>query len=560
MEFNLLPLEVRLGIFSYLPVPEVMKIRLVCKQWKHLINSEFKFQQLLCRQQNVYSRHLKSPSDFRFASAGPFLTYASNDRKFRRIKYLLADLRLSPTEVNDAFEFLNSFKSLRKAMFSCDVQKNANERNERGPMNQLVVNLDHLEMLDFQLNIDPPVSVLLSLPSLHYLGLTTFRAVTVGHPDKLRTLLAERFIQEGPDYSTFTSLTKIYASLHDVRLISASFIVRVPSLREIHLKDDYDFECFRSFGGDKEEPSLPSDQEKARIFYFGVEISLDELNSEAEHLHEFRQWAPGVLTTELIVRNRHTSVDSNQLVTSIYYNSVADQLNDEQMFGVMFQKFPNIRDIKIRGNVADENRLLKFLGHFEVRRLLFMRTSLSRSFFDKLAKICPLIQLLSVHKQSSMDILSGDLDFIFKFENVGWLYLYGFQLSLNFVTRLLKGLKSIVVIRFNEYREDRERYNFELSAGGGLRLSVDGSHFKPLDRDRNWKSSQERDWTKSLLKFVNDLNNRLKVDGYVCPKKLLTILRQIDIEEQNCLFMMRQYVYEQRHSIGMPKELMRLLN
>ena len=550
MEFNLLPLEVCLQIFSYLPNRQVMRIRLVCKQWNDLINSEFKFKQLQCHRFGAglyYDRAREY--DFCFASAIPFLQYVCNDRKFRRIEYLIADLEPSVVEMKDAFEFLNSLTFLQKARFNCSYYG-----SDEVQMNRVVVNLDRLEKFDFYFYTYPQVSVLLNLPSLHYLALSSFKGLTIGHPEKLRTLVMGCFTWEGVDYySKFTGLTKIYGDRGEVTRISTSFIKRLPSLREIHLKHYERFDEFRPVCLDVEEPCLPapSGQKKVRIFYCGIEVSLEQIRSEGDQWDSFF-WEYDEGNAQFITRNLQSSVDNNPEIIGIHYNTIADELNDIEMFGVIPQKFPKIRDLAIYGNVADQNRLLKFVDQFKAKRLFFEGgTGLPRSFFfDKFAKNRPFIRELSIFKESSMDILSGDLDFVFKFENLETICLYYFQLPLNFVGRLLKELKSISYIRFcvfQRHLEPHERiepYEFQVWQAEGLELTAGYSYFKASG---NWKTNS--------LEHVNELNRRLKVDGYVCLQKLLAMLRDLEWEEQESLLMMRNYVYEQRYWIDLPKEL-----
>ena len=65
---------------------------------------------------------------------------------------------------------------------------------------------------------------------------------------------------------------------------------------------------------------------------------------------------------------------------------------------------------------------------------------------------------------------------------------------------------------------------------------------------------------KGVAVFISELITELQADGFVCPKKLQVLLRHIDIELRNTVFMMRKYVYEQRHSIWLSKEQLSLLN
>ena len=167
MEFNSLPLEVQLEIFSHLPFCDVMSIRRVCKMWNCLINSEFKFKQLRCYQLSTSAASNDQHENFVSTFPRPFLDYTSTDPKFSRINYLFADLVPKEiSELQDAFDFLNSFKFLEEISFRCyPFRLNAVE----GVQKQFVVSLPRLEKADFYFGNairEANASLLLDLPSL----------------------------------------------------------------------------------------------------------------------------------------------------------------------------------------------------------------------------------------------------------------------------------------------------------------------------------------------------------------------------------------------------------
>lgn len=217
MEFNMLPLEIHLKILPYLSIKDVMKIRLVCKQWANLINSQVKFKRLICNQSNRLGNC--STCDFQFASTKSFQEYASNDSKFIRVKYLNASLKPKYAELADAFDFLNSFKSLKETRFECYFSDYPRVSSaEIAQKKQFVVNLDRLERAEIYLwSIDPKrskISIVLNLPCLLHLRLyNSLKLFKIGFPGK----------------------TEIRTSASDMRSISASFLEKLPSLRELHL-------------------------------------------------------------------------------------------------------------------------------------------------------------------------------------------------------------------------------------------------------------------------------------------------------------------------------------
>lgn len=252
MEFNSLPLIVHLKIFSYLPCRDVMEIRLVCKQWKHLINSEFKFEKLRClkfrKKDQSYFSNRKDSFDFS-SSMKSFLENVNNDLKFREIKHLDASL-FEDDELEDVFDFLNLFKSLEKVEFRIYGFDHRLLNDRPNPQNlnpaeeierkQFVVRLDRLEKADFDFGRSlVKFSVVLNLPRLLYLAIDSLEKITITYPEKLRILATNGLFRANLDYSKFHDLTKIFADYKDLRSISASFIERLPRLKELHL-DGYD--------------------------------------------------------------------------------------------------------------------------------------------------------------------------------------------------------------------------------------------------------------------------------------------------------------------------------
>ena len=148
-----------------------------------------------------------------------------------------------------------------------------------------------------------------------------------------------------------------------------------------------------------------------------------------------------------------------------------------------------------------------------------------------------------------MSILSGDFDFIFKLENLSSLIFEDFPLSLNFMARALKELKSIDSVRISQ----RGNFNFVLMRTRSQELFID--LYLPHSGNLDYRILVEE-----APELMNTLKSLLNADGAVCPEAIQVLLRQLGIEKQNALFMMRKYVYDQRHSICLSEEQMRLLN
>ena len=542
MEFNWLPLEIQLEIFSYLPVLQVMKIRKVCKQWNGLIKAQFKFKELKCHQ--IESPKDRRRSDFNFKSFQSFLDYTRSNPMFSRVKYLEAYLYPNCAQLHDAFDLLNSFSSLEQTSFTCCVSGSRRIDWEIIEKKQFVVSLDRLKEAHFYFNsiLVLKASVVLNLPRLHYLKVDSLRGFGIKYPERLRTLATEAFFQATWDYSKFTSLTKLYTLTIHRPSITANFLEKLPSLRELHLNN---FLNFLDRSGDHSlDPLEPSSSGTAalRIFYAGFEIGFKAMVSIDDQWPELMNSPEG---SKFIFRNLHKSVDNNRQVYSLYYNAIVDELDDVEKFEVMPQKFPNMRELHIIGTVADPNRLLKYIGQFQANEFYFESTSLPRWFFEKLAESGSFIEDLEFDTEPTMDILSGDFDFVFQLEKLSYLDFVDWPLPLNFVARLLKEPKPEIDVLF----EQPGIYSFQLCMCGNrwvidLEVNVGG-----IDIELGYEFPREE-----AAELANELSGRLKVDGFVNPKELLVLLRQLELEKETHLFMMRKFVYEQRHSIGLSME------
>lgn len=153
MELNSLPVIVQLNIFSYLTVLDVMRIRLVCRQWNTLVNSEFKFKHLRCYH---FTQVWKSEYDFNFKSTKLLLDYVSKDPKFSRIKYFEILLWPKYAELDDTFDLLNSFKFLEETRFTLEIKNVYLVRNGRVHRNPRFRNLSEVQSKKFVVSLDRP--------------------------------------------------------------------------------------------------------------------------------------------------------------------------------------------------------------------------------------------------------------------------------------------------------------------------------------------------------------------------------------------------------------------
>ena len=549
MMFNLLPLEIHLAIFSHLSLRKLMRIRQVCKQWKYVIDSEIKCKLLRCSQTHSFENDDETSDsyDFQFQSPKRFLHQTGH--KISKVKYLFAFMRPSYDGLQDVFDFLNSFKSLEETQFICMVSSVPEDRLEDVRGKTFAVNLDRLEKALIRIDFMPSqTSVVLNLPNLLILSIKHLKSFTILHPAKLRILSVYPLfwqLWEGMDYSKFTSLTKIYTASDEVNSIPADFPKSLPSLSELHF-DEYNHVQF----GENYHPDLPGRSYtpfngNVKIFYFGFHVCLSQIRPEGEQFPcLFSIFNPSEETSRFFIRNLYWSIDNNPHIKGIHYNPIANELSDTEMFEVMLKKFPKINTLKIR-NVAEETRLLKFIDRFKFENLIFERTLVSGSFFEKLTENGSFIRTVKLKTERTMNILAGDLDFIFRFESLSYVSFLGCPLSLNFVARLLKEFNSKCSIGFSQ----PGNYKFHLGVSGGREGIELWVH-----RSRCFKTFIYKISGDEVLWLVNELKSWFNTDGHVCPRELQNLLRHLEFEKENTLFWMRKCLYDYRHSICLSEE------
>ena len=445
MEFNLLPPEIQLKIFSSLRIREVMRIRLVCKQWADLLNSQIKFKRMTCYQLDK-PKVCHSGYDFYFASTVSFGEYASKDSKLSQVKFLTASLIMKFSELANAFDLLNSFKSLEKLDFNCFLRADSLDPAIK---KTFTVSLDRLEKVKYfdicSLDRNTNVRIVLDLPRLFHLQVESLKPFDIVFPKNIRTLSTNRLFVGNVDYSQFTGLTKIFANPKEAPSISASFFERIPTLQELHLDEDRGLKTiFRDLNVTKELPESPSfGKAKPRIFYYGFELTVKQLIDQMSlGQFQFQAMESNQNFTKFVTKNLHQSVDKNELVFWLHYDTLAEELDDTAMFGSLFQKISKINLLYISDNVADGSRLLKFLTKFQPQNIFFERASLPQPFFRKLGQDGSFIRTLLIKSKVTIKNLAEDLDFILGLTGLHTICFENCPFSLNFVIRALKGLKS----------------------------------------------------------------------------------------------------------------------
>ena len=242
--------------------------------------------------------------------------------------------------------------------------------------------------------------------------------------------------------------------------------------------------------------------------------------------------------TPFAIKNCHRSVDNNPFITGIHYNR-ASQLNDGELFGLMFQKFPEIRQLDLTRNVVDTKRLLKFIDQFQVDSFTFKK----RTFLPALAENRSFIRDFSFDLDDcdsmSTKIVTGGFDFIFKFKSLTNLYFSSCPLSLHFVARLLEELPLLEFLKFGS--------NSDLSYDFTIRLP---SSFSINDMHKPYVVNKRIAGKEEARELVNYWKRLLRNDGIVCPEQLKRLILHIQAEDLISRIMMRRCIYQPKEEMS----------
>lgn len=555
MEFNFLQPGIQLKIFSHLSVCEVMKSRLVCRQWASLINSEFKFKQLRCMQLSCLRKWL-TVNDFYLKSTRcvkSLLDFLSNDAKFSRVKFLFVTLSVKYDEVANVYDLLNSFKCLEELKFRCEIHDAKSYNPDELQKKQFFVSLDRLKTASISFEQNLKISVVLNLPSLLHLNIDSLRETTIGHPQKLRTLSTRNVFDQEPvmNYTQFTSLTIIYTEATHVRSIRIGFFDNIPNLQELHFTHSYFIPCYSVL-----KLNLPEATEgtaKLRIYYLGFELALNQIHRmilQGDHFPEaFARYDSGEMSTTFAIQNLHRSIDNNPYIESIggyiHCGELIRQLDDARVSEALFQKkFSKVFHLRLNGNV-DGHRILNFIDKLKIKELSLERCDLSQPFFQKLAKIQPSIMQLTIRPEltTNYDIVSEytdlALDFVCKLRHLHCLYFFDCRLPLTLLTSLVKAKKFIPFIQFKDFHVFSKGKTID-----SLECFSLGNYQIP----------------GNVLSFLDALRREFEPGEFLCYKKLWHLLNHLKFEKESHLFMMRKEIYDQTHSICLSKEQARWLN
>ena len=464
---NELPPCLLVSIFSYLPIGEVIRLKLVCKAWQET-SAFVRFKSLSFYRYDYEEQSFTKPerllenydlyiNDFEkfFRSTGPMVSgvqhlvlclydHPVNYENHRLEKFLhrfqvLEELELNvlPVDSLDLHRFFNrihrtftlELNRLRKLHLDCRWTDWARE-------------------LTFELNCS----------QLSYLNTEKIENCRIRYPEKLRTLLL-KLASNRTDFRKFVNLKNLIIDNGcDIHWLTQAFVARLPeSLKRFIFFtwvrfQDLEDHLLKSYAIDQEHPSL-------RIFFQGIEVRLSQFPTDE------RPWWGEF---EFMVANLADSVDANPCLNySIDYNTI-EELPTFDLFYKKMHPDCLCSSIIIDQRVADEDRLLEFLKRMRPSLLEFQDVY-PRPFFDRLAEI----QVNELHfRASDLGSEPGALDFLLRMSGLKSVTVRNCSLALteclDFMITAFKRIRSLDYFQFDW----RPSFSFSFSLTHSFSLNL----------------------------------------------------------------------------------------
>ena len=520
IQLNELPPCLLVEIFSYLPINEVIRLKMVCKHWRE-ISCYVRLKSLSVYQYDPKVRH----DEFYLRYCKRYTTFDLQVNDFERFlkstEQLLIGLKrlvclfAEPlkNERDRMQDFLNRFRRLE------ELQIKALRPYELKSRIQFTLQLERLKKL-FLRYTDATFD--LNCPELSYVDVWSLEFCRICYPEKLRTLVsADRF--EEDQIGKFVNLKNlIVLKIRDLNSIPRTFFEALPkSLQKLifferkmynqRFSNQYNLEdCFRAqYGIDQEDSS------GLRVFYLGVEIDLSRFISPGR--------VPNGVGVEnfpnFLVTNLANSVNANVWFDHIDYNAFERLL---PTFDPLYEKIYSVHancDIVLKESVTDQVRLFEFIQKVKPACLKFHREAVfPHPFYDRITEICSSYIRGICFDAGSLESEPAGLDFLLKMTELEFITVLNSQLpviqSLEFMIAAFEKIESLNTFDF--------KWLFIFRALS-IRLSY---YISDKDGDRQWK--------RMSACFDDDENEMDVLRGMVARLKQKRALRAPNITpEQN---------------------------
>lgn len=429
-----LPNEIVVMLLKELHLVDLIASRLVSKRFRSLIDSHFKFRELVAFDNESYDdlshfnstiepfncRHLFQP--FR----SNFLESFSFQLLFSDLRYLAVDCELANLESLNKFENLQRLELHRPAVV--------------GQQRLSLKNLRNLTILHL-VRSSPQAQLLVDSESLEKLYCDNLReSVRFARPETLRHLLIEEYSVELRQFRNLCTL-KINGT-YSLTEIKPDILDTLTSLTEIHLKCDgllLDPDPLQLFVDQTVQRAARGG--RLKVFVFGIEIvrSFSEYRF-GEVLNTF-----GILQSQF--DNYEALGDRLDYYTKMDYGDLLECCPDHRIPPDLTGKFSNIRIISA-GLIFDADQFLSFISSCRnVIDLELNVTGLEQSFFERLTLNAFTLNYLILKGENDLNYeFCGRLFYLWKAE------IYQ-NLEFELVFRLMKRLRYLRHFSFQQNGE-----------------------------------------------------------------------------------------------------------
>ena len=401
IHLNELPVCLLVEIFSYLPIGEVLRLKLVCKAWREL-STLVRFKSLSFYRYD-YEEELISfirpppfPENYDLHLNDFELFFQSAGRMVSGVRRLRIGLFSHPVNyANNRLEnFVNRFQLLEELVlnvFDADDDEHIEE-----PYPVFSLKLRRLRKLQLQF----AYRVLdLDCPELNYLDLKgpMLENGHIRYPEKLRTLIDLETIDVVNNVNLFRKFVNLKnlvfdlkSKVNQINSFNRTFFEALPqSLQRLIFINLAGFRWIDSEWMDLEDYlrrtyEIEQDSPGLRIFCLGIELSLSRFTAEER---EPLPLDTHVERSQFPIANLANSVDANICLQElINFAWIEEQL---PTFDLLYQKIysdhPYLH-MTLYGHVANKPQLFQFIERVKPMDLK-IRCVFPRSFFERLAKV-----------------------------------------------------------------------------------------------------------------------------------------------------------------------------
>ena len=381
------PLLVRIKIFSFLDMNDLMRFSRLSSAWRSLILDSVEIGSLSCKEKVGHFHELRYSFNFETIENDRLLL--ADDLKFLRSESLLTVLRrsLKKLYIHHPLGYIEqSSKSLVSALNQLIQleQLQLNELEFVGNTEELI--LPNLQCLTIpkvtrygQLTLNTPKLTSFSTGDICMQNSGKLRNFKFEYPANIVCLDVEEY---EPDLMKFPNLEILYCQTFSNKLASIhDLLVALPKLKQLQCQNVH---------GESVCQLLSSKCKLRRLdfnFYF-CGFRIDTINDLDEYMNwkhdQFEiEWA--VYGYKSMLSNPHKLSQHIRYVWEIYYYEVLVQSFDRISFASFFGRIAKMEDVEINGPVNDEPKLVEFLKACKfITNLSTEKTALSQSLFDRL--------------------------------------------------------------------------------------------------------------------------------------------------------------------------------